>query len=151
MINKTKSLFFLLLLGIVSIACVGMKNKSVDVKLKSDISTPGTRPASDTLHINPLGQKEYKVKVGQIVSYSFREHASVGISAEYDLSDASVIKYKERIKVYKNPQREGITGGDDSRVSFVFEAIEKGSSDLTINEMFRGKIQNEFKFTIIVE
>jgi hypothetical protein len=145
MINKTKILLFILLLGIVSIACVGAKKKT------EISSVPTTKSTTDTIRINPLVQKEYKVKVGQIISYSFREHASVGISAEYDLSDARVIKYKERMKVYKNPQKEGMTGGDDSSVSLIFEAMEKGSTDLIINELFRGKIQNEFKFKIIVE
>jgi len=145
MINKTKILLFILLLGIVSIACVGAKKKT------EISSVPTTKSTTDTIRINPLVQKEYKVKVGQIISYTFREHASVGISAEYDLSDVRVIKYKERKKVYKNPQKEGMTGGDDSSVSLIFEAMEKGSTDLIINEMFRGKIQNEFKFKIIVE
>ena len=145
MINKTKILLFILLLGIVSIACVGAKKKT------EISSVPTTKSTTDTIRINPLVQKEYKVKVGQIISYTFREHASVGISAEYDLSDFRVIKYKERKKVYKNPQKEGMTGGDDSSVSLIFEAMEKGSTDLIINEMFRGKIQNEFKFKIIVE
>ena len=145
MINKTKILLFILLLGIVSIACVGAKKKT------EISSVPTTKSTTDTIRINPLVQKEYKVKVGQIISYTFREHASVGISAEYDLSDVRVIKYKERKKVYKNPQKEGMTGGDDSSVSLIFEAMEKGSSDLIINELFRGKIQNEFKFKIIVE
>jgi hypothetical protein len=151
MIFSKSSLFLLFLLGIVSIACVGVKKKSVDVKMKSDISTPGTRPATDTIHINPLGQKEYNVKVGQIVSYTFNEHASVGISAEYDLSNTSAIKYKERRKVYKYPQNQGITGGDDSNVSFVFEAIQKGNAELTLRELFRGQVQNEIKIKIIVE
>jgi hypothetical protein len=145
MINKTKILLFILLLGIVSIACVGSKKKT------EISSVPTTKSTTDTIRINPLVQKEYKVKVGQIISYTFREHASVGISAEYDLSDVRVIKYKERKKVYKNPQKEGMTGGDDSSVSLIFEAMEKGSTDLIINEMFRGKIQNVFKFKIIVE
>jgi hypothetical protein len=145
MINNTKILLFILLLGIVSIACVGAKKKTEI----SSVQT--TKSTTDTIRINPLVQKEYNVKVGQIISYTFREHASVGINAEYDLSDARVIKYKERKKVYKNPQKEGMTGGDDSSVSLVFEAMEKGSSDLIINEMFMVKIQNEFKFKIIVE
>jgi hypothetical protein len=142
--NKTKSLFFILLLGIVSIAFVG-------VKKKSDISTPGTRPATDTVHINPLSQKEYKIKVGQAISYSFREHASVGLSGDYYLSDKSVLVFKERKKVYKNPQKSKMPGGDDSTVTFEFIGGQKGNCDLTLREVFRGKVEKEFKCKIIVE
>ena len=59
----------------------------------------------DTLKIIAF-QEEYSAKVGQIVEYSYTEHVSVGITANYNISDGEILKFVKKEKVLidsKNP------------------------------------------------
>ena len=118
------------------------EKKEPEEKLKGD---------SDIVKINPLGKTDYKIKVGQKISYSYKEHGSVGISAEYDLSDASVLVFKDKIREFKNPNNAQYPGGDEAIITLIFEGGQTGSSNLKITNLFRGKTENEFKFKITVE
>lgn len=119
-----------------------VEKKEPDIKTKADTSI---------VQIKQLGQKDYKIKVGQKISYSYKEHGSVGISAEYDLSDASVLVFKDKIREFKNPNNAQYRGGDESVITLIFEGGKPGSSNLKITNLFRGKTEDEFKFKITVE
>ena len=118
------------------------EKKEAEEKLKGD---------SDIVQISPLGKTDYKIKVGQKISYSYKEHGSVGISAEYDLSDASVLVFKDKIREFKNQNNAQYPGGDEAVITLIFEGGQTGSSNLKITNLFRGKTENEFKFKITVE
>ncbi len=136
------------LLSLLLSACSGTKKSTntTVVEEKKD-----SKDSSDIIKIDPLRKSDYKIKVGQKISYSYKEHGSVGISAEYDLSDASVLVFKDKIREFKNPNNAQYPGGDESVITLFFEGGKPGSSNLKITNLFRGKTENEFKFKITVE
>jgi predicted secreted protein len=145
-------LILIFLLSLLLSACSVTKNNSNSTTIVEK-KEPDIKTKTDTsiIQIKQLGQKDYKIKVGQKISYSYNEHGSVGISAEYDLSDASVLVFKDKIRVYKNPDKSEYPGGDEATVTLIFKAAEKGIVDLVVRSLFRGKTEDEFKFKITVE
>lgn len=137
------ALFFIVLFTVLS--C------SLNNTLSKDKSSSKNKSELEIVIINPLTQSDYKIKLGQQISYSFREHGSVGISAEQELSDENVLVLKERNKVYKNKDRKHLAGADNSTVTLIFEGKSIGSSDLIIRKMYRGDIKEELIFKITVE
>ena len=136
------------LLSLLLSACSGTKKSTntTVVEEKKD-----SKDSSDIIKIDPLRKSDYKIRVGQKISYSYKEHGSVGISAEYDLSDASVLVFKDKIREFKNPNNAQYPGGDEAVITLVFEGGKPGTSNLKITNLFRGKTENEFKFKITVE
>ena len=136
------------LLSLLLSACSGIKKSTntTVVEEKKD-----SKDSSDIIKIDPLRKSDYKIRVGQKISYSYKEHGSVGISAEYDLSDASVLVFKDKIREFKNPNNAQYPGGDEAVITLVFEGGKPGTSNLKITNLFRGKTENEFKFKITVE
>jgi hypothetical protein len=118
-----------------------------------------------TIVINPLGQSEYKVKVGDIISYTGTEYPSVGstfdfsISEEFALfSEKEILVFLDRKIVYKNPTMNNsdlnlpqISGADEALVTLLFKANEEGKVILIIEKKFRGNLEHEHKFEITVE
>lgn len=92
------------------------------------------------------------VNQGSILQYSYRLHESVGFTADYTLSDSTVISLKENKTTYLHSQNmlPGMTGGDDARGTFVFRAEKPGTVELTVEELFRGKTESTYKFKIVV-
>ena len=145
---KTFYAFVFLLCCIFISACSGTKKSTntTVVEEKKD-----SKDSSVIIKIDPLRKSDYKIKVGQKISYSYKEHGSVGISAEYDLSDASVLVFKDKIREFKNPNNAQYPGGDEAVITLVFEGGKPGTSNLKITNLFRGKTENELKFKITVE
>jgi len=141
------------LLSLLLSACGASKKNSNNTTVVVEKKEPEIKSKTDTsiVQIKQLGQKEYKIKVGQKISYTYKEHGSVGISAEYSVSDPSILQYKEKNREFVNPDKSGMPGGDEARVSWIFEGIAKGTVDLIVKSLYRGKTENEFKFKIIVE
>ena len=141
------------LLSVLLSACGVSKKNSNNNTVVVEKKEPEIKTKTDTsiVQIKQLGQKEYKIKVGQKISYTYKEHGSVGISAEYNISDASILQYKESKREFVNPDNTGMPGGDEARVTWIFEGAETGTVNLVVKSLFRGKTENEFKFKIIVE
>ena len=96
---------------------------------------------------------DIKVKTGDKLGYSFREHMSVGYWAEFEIEDESVIRHSGTDTVYNTPERmrePGMSGADAAKTTFFFEAISTGTSLLIMRNIFRGEIENEYKFRITV-
>ncbi len=142
---RLKSILYFFIIASLVIGC------NIKKELSKDKPSSKNKTKMEIVKINSLSQSEYKIKLGQQISYSFREHGSVGISAEYALSDGFVLALKERNKVYSNPDRKHMSGADNSTVTLVFEAEEIGTCDIIIKKMFRGNIENELKFKVTVE
>lgn len=145
MLPRFKNILYFFIPALLVVAC------NVKKELSNDKPSSKNKTKMEIVKINSQTQTEYKIKLGQQISYSFREHGSVGISAEYELSDGFVLALKERNKVYSNPDRKHLAGGDNSTVTLVFEAAEIGTCEIIIKKMFRGKIENELKFKVTVE
>ncbi len=120
---------------------------------------------SDTIQINSLVQKDYNLKIGDILSYTGTEHPSVGSTFEYDLSvenanitDKKVLQFLEKKRIYKNAEMNNpnskkppMTGADEADVTLYFKVVDKGKVKLIISDSFRGRIEKQQDFKIIIE
>ncbi len=128
------------------------KTEKVKKEKKAKKEKKPKKGMSDTIVvINTVKSLSYTIKVGQKISYTYKEHGSVGIGATYEVDNSGVLVYKELIRDYKNKNREGLTGADEARVTLVFEGLAKGKAVLNVKDMYRGKVQSEAKITVTVE
>jgi hypothetical protein len=118
-------------------------------KPKKEKKSKKPKNTMDTISINPLRSSDYTIKVGQNLSYSYVEHASVGISGEYFIENSKVLELKDKVRTYKN--NNGLPGGDEASIVLLFTGKEKGTTTLTVKKMFRGSVEDEYKFNITVE
>ena len=96
---------------------------------------------------------EIVVKVNDVLYYEYESFDSIGMHAEYHISDLTVlIIYQEETK-YHYPERlkKGMTGADSGKGIFYFKALNAGKVTLTIKHTIRRKIEREMIFNIIVE
>ena len=78
-------------------------------------------------------------------------HASVGIGAEYENTDKSVLKLFSDEYNFKQKQEPGMAGGDAATQVFTFEALKVGETKLTFKRNFRGTIEQTTEFNITVK
>jgi predicted secreted protein len=100
-----------------------------------------------------IDNTDVKVTIGVKLAYSFNEHMSVGYWAEFEIEDESVIRHSGTDTAYNSPERmnePGMSGADAAKTTFFFEAISTGTSLLIVRNIFRGEIENEYKFRITV-
>jgi hypothetical protein len=95
------------------------------------------------------------LKEGDSFFITYHRHASVGLGAVYEMEDETIVNLIDDITWYRNPAKmmiPGITGADEGSGCFVFRALKKGETKLTIWEDFRGEKRKELKsLTIVVE
>lgn len=120
-------------------------------KPKKEKKSKKSKNTMDTISINPLMSSDYTIKVGQNISYSYVEHASVGIGGEYSVENSKVLELKDKVRTYNHPENSGLAGGDEASIVLLFTGKEKGTTNLTIKKMFRGSVEDEYKFKITVE
>jgi hypothetical protein len=96
---------------------------------------------------------ELKVKVDDVLFYEYESYDSVGMNAEYKISDLSVlIIYKEKTEYhYPEKLKKSVPGSDSGKGIFYFKAIKPGKVELTINHTFRRKQEREMIYKITVE
>jgi hypothetical protein len=101
--------------------------------------------------LSPL-EKEVSVAVGTTLQYSFKSHASVGFGANQTSSDEAVVRYVRTDTAYKQSEAEraGKPGSDAATGTFVFQAVAPGTATLTVDEVFRGTVEQSTTFTIVV-
>jgi hypothetical protein len=92
-------------------------------------------------------------QVGESFYYQFRRHGSVGIDAEFEIADTTVVEHVRTKTEYLHPERmkPGWTGGDSERGQWFFRAAGSGQTTILIREMFRGKMQGECSITVVVK
>jgi predicted secreted protein len=107
------------------------------------------KPEKNMLALNDL-QETVTIKVGQKAYIQHSSHVSVGIGAELEIGDESKIKIsKEHIK-YEKAHRRGMTGDDAATVTLVLEALETGTTQIVLKNMFRRKIESEYTILITI-
>jgi pyruvate/2-oxoacid:ferredoxin oxidoreductase alpha subunit len=147
-----KALFMTILLLIGSGACAQGNNvEKIEKTKKVKKAKKKKKESYSIVEIEELRSKEYTIKSGQKISYTYKEHASVGITSTYSVDKTAILVYKELISDYKNKNREGLTGADEASITVIFEGSSKGNAVLTVKKMFRGNIEREFNITITVE
>lgn len=105
-------------------------------------------------NLNQADQTEIlHINKGELLEYKGYVHISVGYWLEYKISNLSVLELKDSETTYHNPEnmREGMTGGDASTKTFRFEAIAAGETKLQILNNFRGEIESQKAWKIIVK
>jgi hypothetical protein len=101
----------------------------------------------DTVRLIPFKGKE-TIRLGQILVYTASVHGSVGKAIDVSHDDTGALELIDTKFKFKKEQVEGMTGGDAATNSFIFEGIKVGKTTITIQEIFRGEVKNEF--TIVV-
>lgn len=112
-------------------------------------------PKGDTISLSALSSPDpVKVKTGQYLKFSLKEHASVGLGSKCVIKEeGKAIRLEKSDRAYKNPnfEKEPLAGGDEATRTYVFYAFEKGSNSITVEEWMRGTKENSFDFNIVVE
>lgn len=99
-------------------------------------------------------QSPLNLKEGDRFFYTYPKWSSVGIGAKYFIEDKAVVKFVGNIVHYDHPIRmmTGMTGADEGSGTFIFKAVRKGRTKLTIRKDFRGEDKEELKSVeILVE
>ncbi|MHA1575719.1 MAG: hypothetical protein ACTSU3_00015 [Candidatus Thorarchaeota archaeon] len=87
-----------------------------------------------------------KLQVGETFTCKFHRHGSVGEDAEFDIEDTSIISHEDTETEYTHPEhmkKPGWTGGDAERGLWVFKALKKGRTKLTVRVLFRFDVESE--------
>jgi hypothetical protein len=101
------------------------------------------------IKLDPLN-KELNITKNDQLTFSYREHVSVGYTADFEIENNLVLEHTETETEYKHPERmkEGMTGGDSARTTFKFKALMKGTTLLIIRKYFRFELEAEYTFRI---
>ncbi len=93
-----------------------------------------------------------QVRQGELLAYKGYVHISVGIGLEYQIGNGEILQLKNSGVEYENPENmsERMTGGDAATQIFQFEAVAVGETELTISNNFRGRIESQQVWKIIV-
>jgi hypothetical protein len=93
------------------------------------------------------------VKANDILFYEYESFDSVGMHAEYNISDLSVlIIYRDKTKYhYPEKLKKGMTGADSGKGLFYFKVLKAGNVTLTIKHTIRRKMEREMVYNITVE
>jgi len=87
--------------------------------------------------ISPL-----KLKQGDRFFVIYDKHGSVGVGAVYEIEDETVVNLIDDITWYRDPVKmkiPGMTGADSGSGCFIFRALKKGETKLTIWKTYRGE------------
>lgn len=98
-------------------------------------------------------KKEYHAQSGDLYTFAYNEHVSVGYTADFEIENQEVLGHHNTDTAYQHPERlkdPKITGADSATTTFTFEAREKGTTLLFIRKYFRFELEEEFQFRITV-
>lgn len=99
-----------------------------------------------------IEQAALTVPCGQRLVYDYPLHSSVGFDARYQIADPQVVGFVEQTADYHSLKRliPGITGADKATGHFVFEALQPGSTTLTLEHLYRFEVEKTVTITITV-
>jgi len=170
----SKNIFYLILaLAITAVACNETNNvaDNAEIKHKSDpivetvtdsqntVSPKETnnnekpkaiKKPQDTVKINTDVAADYNLKVGQIISCDLFQHSSTGKRTKYSIDNKEVLLLKQEKYEDSNPSKP-LSDGSSGNLKVVFEAKKAGTCILEIRKMYRGNLEKELKYNIIVE
>jgi hypothetical protein len=146
----------LIILAAVVISCeqkdvksyIESDNTATAIPLKKAVEKKKT---IQSIEINEGGPMNYSVKIGQILSYSYKSHVSTGTNTNYELSNKDVLILSDEDTVFDEPTNASMPGGDASTVTLYFNAIKEGTCKLIIRHEFRGELKRRLEITIHVK
>ncbi len=137
------SSLFLMLLGQAS--CVNTQKTTTQTMQKDNIVCVGT--------LHPISQTTLEIKKGDTFCYNATVHASVGIEVAYEINNDKIVTFHSSKLVYMNKEKveQNMPGADKATKTLVFQALEKGETNVVIKEVFRGDTKNTYNFKITVK
>ena len=89
--------------------------------------------------------------VGQEAYISLKQHVSVGVKTVAKSNDESIISVDRTRFRYFKPLNKDKKGGDAGERTFIFRAHKAGTTEITIQKIFRGTLQEErlVKLTVV--
>jgi hypothetical protein len=107
------------------------------------------KPEKNIVALDVLAGKAM-LKVGQKAYIQYAQHGSVGIGGELTIADNTKLKIIKEHTTYQKAHKKGMTGDDAATVTLVLQALEAGSTELTLKRIFRGAVeaQNLIMITI---
>lgn len=103
--------------------------------------------------LNPLSDSSIEILKNEIFYYETTVHASVGIEVEYEIENTKIVQFHHEDISYKHKKdmEKGLSGADEATKTFAFKAKSRGTTIITIKELFRGDVKNTYTFKIIVK
>ena len=92
------------------------------------------------------------LKMGDKCYFTFTKWSSVGYEAEYTIEDEKIIQLVEKKTDYLHSFKMmlGMSGSDEAKGMFIFQAKRKGKTHLILREMFRGEVRSEKMINVTV-
>lgn len=147
--HTSLNFIILIVLSVVIVSCDHKENSKTE---KNDTKKNETTTSkSDTIKISPEGPKTYNLKIGDLISYSYLQYGSVGNHSEYSLNTKDILSLKDEKFDLIDPSKSDMPGGDETIVTLVFEAKKTGTCTLNIRDLFRGDLERELNFEILVK
>ena len=128
-------------LAVVCVALAGCRSGSFDAG----------KPEGKAMDL--ASKTEFSVAPGTEMFADMEVHGSVGLEAEFEISDSNVLKMVGSKLTYTNPERmkPGMTGGDRGVRRYRFRALKPGTAQLELITMYRGQVKKTRTVKITVK
>jgi hypothetical protein len=136
--------WLVILLLITPISCLYAQNDKSKKK-------PRKKSEKCSQILNPLATSALTIKAGEIVCYAGEVHGSVGSGLSYSIEDESIVKLSYEKMQYHNKDHDKMPGADKATKTYAFKGVKSGKTKVTVNEVFRGKVENTYSFEITVQ
>ncbi|OJJ14275.1 hypothetical protein BKI52_43100 [marine bacterium AO1-C] len=108
------------------------------------------KPTKGMIALSPLAGA-VKLKVGQKAYYQTTVHGSVGFATRVSSASYRIFKLIDTHFAYKDARKAEMSGGDKGTKTFIFEALKRGNTVLTIKDIFRSQVKATHKIKVTVE
>jgi hypothetical protein len=109
----------------------------------AEVNIVEDKPSNDMIEITTLSG-EISVSLGDKISYTGSVHGSVGTEKKCWSKNQVILKLIDTKFNYNKPLVDGETGGDSAKETYIFEALIEGTTEVVIQEWFRGDMENEY-------
>jgi hypothetical protein len=103
------------------------------------------------INLNTVNSRVF-LKMGDKCYFTFTKWSSVGYDAEYTIENEKIIQLVEKKTDYLHSFKMmlGMSGSDEAKSMFIFQAKCKGKTHLILREMFRGEVRSEKMINVTV-
>lgn len=121
--------------------------------LASGCGTTEPSPVDGLADLKETGPSQSLIiNVGGKCFLKFSEHGSVGYTTDARSLQTNIVELADTITSFKTPEKmkEGMAGGDSANGVFIFEALKPGVAELVVQWKFRGELEEEEHYIIMV-
>ncbi|MFM7757660.1 MAG: hypothetical protein ACKO6J_01895 [Crocinitomicaceae bacterium] len=104
----------------------------------------------DTIKITEDGPKSYQIYKDQILIYEFIDFPSTGTETSFKLSSENLI-IKDTLYRPITKSEKNLPGGDESKVTLIFQGKKSGTCQLQIKHMYRADLERIVSFGILIK